>query len=100
MVMRSELAVTGTAFALSVFTVPRLSSTEIVHEEFPIVCVYCGRQSVTPIANGTKVQVHELQLALACVACGEEWLARMVNDPLKLGRKVDRRAVPRGRAGQ
>lgn len=88
----------GTRFALLLATLQRLSSKEILDEEFPISCVKCGRQSVTPIANGTNVRINELQLALACVACGEGWLARVTNDPLKLGRKVDRRAIPRGLA--
>jgi hypothetical protein len=85
---------------MSVSTLTRLSSTEILHEEFPIECIHCGRQSVTPIANGTKVHGDQLQLALACADCGKGWLATVANDPLRLSRKIDRRAIPRGPTGQ
>jgi len=85
---------------MSVCTLTRLSSTEILHQEFPIECIHCGRQSVTPIVDGIKVQGDELQLALACADCGKGWNATVANDPLRLSRKADRRAVPRGPSGQ
>jgi DNA-directed RNA polymerase subunit RPC12/RpoP len=62
---------------------------------FPIPCESCGRTTITPTAQGTIVDEHELQLAVQCSECGSRWITRAPNTPMAIRRQVDRRGGAR-----
>jgi hypothetical protein len=85
----------GISFAVSVSTLQKLSSAELLERAFPILCESCGRKSVAPLADGTVVEQHELRLALRCVFCGARRYALVAQTAFAVRRKADRRAAPR-----
>jgi hypothetical protein len=88
----------GTCFAVSMFTLHKLSSRDLPDGEFPVVCLHCGYHGAIPTADGTSVGEHALHLAMQCVVCGERWLARALNVRIHLRPKMDRRKWPRLRS--
>jgi hypothetical protein len=87
--------VIGIAFALSMFTLQKLSYGEIPEGKFPALCESCGRRAVVPIGEGTIVGEHELRLAVRCLVCGSRRFAHAANRLFGVHRKVDRRAAER-----
>jgi hypothetical protein len=84
----------GTAIAVSVGTLSKLSSKGTGDRAFPIACERCGQPAALAVAKDERDEPNA-PLAMRCAVCNHGWFILPQNPPLRLRLKPDRRAPVR-----